>query len=263
MKYIAVLGTGPAGLMAAQAVSLVVNAPLVIFSGTDQPSRLGGAQFLHAAIPMINDPAPDTMITYRVRGTEEEYRRKVYGREEVPFTSFQNVKDGDTQEAWNLQATYERLWDKFRSNVERNVTKIDASWFDNEWIKDFSHIFSSIPLPSICQALAGASPETHHFKSQQIHVCVERFGECPPDTIIYDGTTEARYYRKSQIFGVPGTEWAHNPPPIKGLIKDSKPVSTTCTCHPNVTRVGRRGTWTKGVLTHDAFIAAWRKMHEV
>lgn len=258
MKVVAVLGAGPAGLMAAQAVALQENTALAIFSATDQPSKLGGAQFLHRAIPGINKKEPDTVITYRVRGDEPTYRRKVYGDKEVPFTSFSNVTDGDRQPAWNLIQTYEKLWDKFADNI--TVGPISASWFDNPWVADFSHVFSSIPLPAICRAQAGAIPEYHHFHSQEVHICVNRFGECPPDTIVYDGNPTHRFYRQSLIFGVPGTEWSSNPPPIPGIVKDNKPIATDCNCHPNVTRVGRRGTWTKGVLTHDAFISVWKEL---
>lgn len=245
--------------MAAQAVSLQENTALAIFSATTEPSKLGGAQFLHKPILQVNDHTkPDTVIKYRVRGDEETYRKKVYGDTEVPFTSFSQVKDGQTQPAWNLIETYERLWDKFAEHITPGP--INAAWFDNPWVADFTHIFSSIPLPAICKANAGVIPEFHHFKTQEVHICVDRFGECPPDTIVYDGTDEHRFYRQSLIFGTPGTEWATKPPPISGIVKDSKPISTSCNCHPDVIRVGRRGTWTKGVLTHDAFTAVWKEL---
>lgn len=261
MQVIAVLGCGPAGLMAAQAASLISDLPIAIFSDRAEPSRLGGAQFLHRPISEMNGPEPDTTITYRVRGDEETYRRKVYGEESVPFTSFKNVKDGDLQPAWNLQQTYEKLWNKFGSNVEKNVGKIDASWF--ETMGEFAHVFSSIPLPAICSARAGLIPAYHHFHSQQINVCTRPFAtDIEPDSIVYDGTMDHRWYRASRIFETHGTEWSTltPPPPVGDMVKDTKPIATTCDCHPEVVRVGRRGTWTKGVLTHDAFLTAARTL---
>lgn len=258
MEAIAVLGCGPAGLMAAQAVALT-GGMLVLFSEKAEPSKLGGAQFLHKPIPGINDEEPDALITYRVRGDEETYRRKVYGEEPVPFTSFANVKDGETQPAWNLIETYEKLWDKFEPHI--NVGKIGPTWFDE--MGEFTHVFSSIPLPAICKARAGLVPAFHHFHSQSVNICTRQFADDIPDnTIVYDGTMDRRWYRASRIFDVHGTEWsAHTPPPPVGdIIKATKPVATTCDCHPQVTRVGRNGTWTKGMLTHDALVTALKTL---
>lgn len=258
MDVVAVLGCGPAGLMAAQAVALT-GAPLAIFSEKAEPSKLGGAQFLHKPIPGINDmEKPDTMLTYRVRGDEATYRRKVYGADSfpsVPFTSFKNIKDGETQPAWNLIETYERLWEKFGAHVAPNAGPIGPTWFEE--MGSFRHVFSSIPLPAICKARAGLIPEFHHFHEQKVHICTRPFSnDIEPDTIVYDGTEDHRWYRASRIFDVHGTEWSDRTPvpPIGDLVTDRKPVSTTCTCHPEVTRVGRKGTWTKGVLTHDALV---------
>lgn len=257
MRVVAVLGAGPAGLMAAQAVSLQENVALAIFSETVEPSRLGGAQFLHRPIPIVNDgDKPDALVTYRVLGDEETYRRKVYGEEPVPFTSFTNVKDGEQQPAWNLIETYEKLWEKFAPHI--TPMRIDPLWFENAWVSDFDKVFCSVPLPAICRARAGLVPEFHHFTAQQIHVATEPFVTGPDNTITYDGTPDTRYYRHSRIFGVPGCEWASNPPPVPGIVKDTKPIATSCNCHPDVIRVGRRGEWKKGVLTHDAFISAWK-----
>lgn len=256
---VAVLGCGPAGLMAAQAVALA-GRPLAIFSVKAEPSKLGGAQFLHKAIPGINDHRkPDAVLTYRLLGDPETYRRKVYGSQpNVPFVSFTGVKDGEEQPAWNLIETYERLWEKFSGHI--NEVAITAEWMrDNS----FDEVFSSVPLPSICMTQAGMVSGYHGFHSQDILIApLDYLPSVPDNTIVYDGTPDRTWYRSSRIFGVPGTEWSTyvKAPPLPGLLRDRKPISTTCDCHPEVTRVGRRGTWTKGVLTHDAFIAAAVKL---
>lgn len=260
-QAVAVLGCGPAGMMAAQAVS-IAGVPIAIFSEKSQPSRLGGAQFLHQPIPGINnEDEPDTIITYQVHGDEETYRRKVYGDDpNVPFTSFSGVKDGDQQPAWNLQRTYGMLWDKFGSKV--NEEKLTPSLVES-MTKEYIAVFSSIPLPAICRARAGLIPEFHHFSAQKINVCTRQFSnDVPPDTIVYDGTMDHGWYRASHLFGHHGTEWSSliPMPPVGDIIKDSKPIRTDCNCHPDVTRVGRRGTWTKGVLTHHAFLTAAKAM---
>lgn len=253
----AILGSGPAGLMAAHAAALL-GQPIVILSNTSEPSRLGGAQFLHKPIPEINDHnVPDRMITYRVRGDEGTYRRKVYGDGHVSFTSFANVRDGERQPAWNLIETYEKLWDMFSPHI--NIFSLSSEWAD-EAVKEFSNILSTVPAPALCRRLHDPDAAGHGFTSQRI--IVDTSGEfardVPDDTIIYDGTEDCTWYRSSRLFGVTGTEWsAHTPaPPLPDLITDSKPIATNCSCYPEITRLGRRGTWTKGVLTHDAFYEA-------
>lgn len=254
-KPVAILGCGPAGLMAAQAV--VLSGREAVILSRPVKSKLGGAQFLHMPIAGINDAAPDRVITYRKRGDEATYRKKVYGEEYVPFTSFASVQDGETQEAWNLIETYDRLWEQFGGMI--SDVNVGPQWLDDH-LDEFDLIFSTVPLPAICRARAGLSMASFHsFRVQNIHVATESYGNWSwgDDTIVYDGTNERTWYRASKLFGVSGTEWSdqQSPPPVGNLVRDSKPVGTTCDCYRDrVIRLGRRGTWTKGVLTHDAFL---------
>lgn len=253
-KPIAILGCGPAGLMAAHAVAMS-GQDLVILSKPEK-SRLGGAQFLHAPIPGITEQQPDRMIMYRKRGDETTYRDKVYGDEYVPFTSFAGVSDGETQAAWNLGEAYDRLWEQYGGHV--NEQNVSPHWL-TEHIDDFALVFSTVPLPMICKVRAGLEAGFHSFRVQEIALTTEPYvNDIEPDTIVYDGTKDRSWYRASLLFGVHGTEWSCGPPPVPGIIRDRKPIGTTCTCFldQSVIRLGRRGTWMKGVLTHDAFLGA-------
>lgn len=244
-KPIAILGCGPSGLLAAHAASTVSKLPIALFSDRPEPSRLGGAQFLHKPIPGLTPSLPDARIRYVVRGTAEGYARKIYGGVKPPFVSFDPSKDGTFQDAWNLIKTYEKLWEAFGHHVNDQL-------IDDEWIKgmeeDFSMIISSIPKFAIC-----ANP-IHVFTNSEIHIYNGLVEEFPDNTIVYDGTEERSWGRSSLLFGNPGTEWGSEvkmPFPDKAIAR--KPLMTTCDCHPEIVKVGRFGTWRKGVLVNDAY----------
>lgn len=246
MKPIAILGCGPSGLLAAHAVGMYSGKPIAIFSKAPTKSRLGGAQFLHSDIPGLTDEDPEATITYRVRGNAETYREKVYGEMHPSFVSFSNLIDGKTQPAWNLIRMYDRLWDSLGGSI--NDADIDDDWFAKT-ANDFDGIVSSIPLPALCR-----TPEAHRFQSVKTKILGECLEDVPANTIVYDGSPLRSWSRSSNLFGHEGTEWgAHVTPPFPNLSVASKPVSNRCDCRPDVLKVGRFGTWTKGVLVNDAF----------
>lgn len=267
MKPIAILGVGPAGLMAAHACVLQ-GKMVALFSRGDMDtmpikSKLGGAQFLHMPIPGINDvEKPDAEVRYVLCGTAAGYRRKVYGdNPAVPFVSMENVRHDQTQKAWNLQATYDLLWEALVASTKVNVEHIGPQWIDKAleggW---FETILSTVPAPALCRSAAGLNGKPHLFAVQSVSIattCV--LDNLPDNHVVYDGTSERSWYRCSRLFGIGGTEWSGIVPPYGNLIKVSKPVRTTCDCYAGqVVRLGRHGTWTKGVLTHDAFLEAYR-----
>lgn len=270
MRPVAVLGVGPAGLMAAHACALM-GKPVALFSRGAQDtgpikSKLGGAQFLHYPIPGINDiDEPDAEVRYILCGDSETYRRKVYGDDpNIPFVSMDSVKHDSTQRAWNLQHTYDVLWDTLVNGTTVNLEHIGAQWVDTALEKEwFDGIFSTVPAPSLCRSAAGLNGQPHMFKVQGVNIATECILDNLPDNhVVYDGTPDRSWYRCSRLFGQGGTEWRGNvQPPYGNLIRVSKPLSTTCDCYAGkVIRLGRHGTWTKGVLTHDAFLEAYRAL---
>jgi hypothetical protein len=266
MKPIAVLGCGPAGLLAAYGIGLT-GQPLAIFSNTEK-SKLGGAQFLHKPIYGIHDEDnPDAVVTYHLHGTAAAYQEKVYGNDPVPFVSFSNVKDGQQQSAWNLLKTYDWLWGEFGHTI--NEAQITPAWVDENEDK-FALILSTVPLVALCRHRVGATPPMpkvgdswypmhHRFTVQDIAIHPDNLAPIHDNTILYDGTREHSWYRSSLLFGVGGTEWSpqRSPvAPVRPLYHDRKPIATNCDCFPQIVRLGRRGTWQKGVLTHHAFVGA-------
>ena len=257
---VVIFGCGPSGLLAAHACSIYGIQP-IIFS-LKQKSILGGAQYSHIPIPILNDEEPEVLIQYEAKGTPEEYRSKVYGDLVIPFVSF--PEEGRVAPAWNLRAIYEKLWEQWGDQVI-DVNQIDgrlAQRFNASPVFDL--IFNTIPLTVICQSTV--TGDVHHtFRSQTVRIYNEAIDTNLADnTIRYDGTSEHSYYRMSRIFGVGSTEWSVGSPvpPLQGLRTVSKPIGTDCDCYPNILRIGRFGTWKKGILTSHAFNAVLDTLHE-
>jgi hypothetical protein len=269
MKKVAILGAGPAGLMAAHAASQFGSLVSIFTQGVDGPtkSRLGGAQFLHKPIEGINDTfVPDGMLTYRLAGSNDGYQAKVYGEEPVPFVSMERVQDGMIVPAWRLEETYDRLWETYvQSSLDHiNVVDVSAAWL-MDLIEGgfFDLIVSTIPKTAVCLAHAGLTDgRPHAFVSQSIRIRNECAfeGEAikAANTIWYDGSKNVSWYRTSMLFGVGSTEWGETAParlPYDGVIKARKPLRTDCKCFDGrVLFAGRFGRWEKGALTHDAYV---------
>src|SRR5215470_19138644 len=96
---VAVLGCGPAGLMAAYACTVEGLTPH-IYSKPNK-SIIIGAQYLHLPIPNITLPEPEVEIKYVKVGTPEGYARKVYGNEAAP-TSWDRFSEG-LHKGWGLR----------------------------------------------------------------------------------------------------------------------------------------------------------------
>lgn len=271
MKPVAILGVGPAGLMAAQAVALS-GRPVALFGQPNSDgtaikrSVLGGAQFLHQPIPGINDEdEPDAVIRFHLAGGVGVYRKKIYGDANVPFVSMEFLHEGLEQPAWNLKATYDKLWELLGVDSIGNVQVINSEWLDDAmrggW---FDFVISTIPAPALCripQAEDAAFRPPHLFVGQEIQITNESMmGH--DNTIYYDGTIEHSWYRTSNLFGHGSTEYgAHVRTPME-TFRVTKPIRTNCDCYgDSILRAGRYGTWTKGVLTHHAFTDAIKALH--
>lgn len=273
---VAILGCGPAGLMAAHACA-VSGIPFAILSkgGSEQgaKSRLGGAQFLHQSVPGLTSQLPDAIVNYYVVGDAQTYQQKAYRDGPQPsFVSFDKVHHGKTQNAWNLIAAYDQLWQLYGEHV--TDATLDGAMVE-ELLGEFELVVSSVPLPAICKAPSdaafGEAPNGHQFTRQRImirpNVCAlpERYwqGGVPAMTIFYNGDRGQAWYRSSSLWGHKYTEYGAGQYPFDDdLIPATKPLSTSCMCHidpealPADWRflpVGRFGLWRKGVLTHEAF----------
>lgn len=245
---IAVLGCGPAGLLAAHAAALAGEEFDII--SIRRKAVLPGAMYLHRAIPDLTSAKPDATIEFLKVGTREEYARKVYGRPDAPC-SWEEFDEGYVP-AWSLYSAYEELWELYSPKIiDEKITQ----GMLNLMPLDYDLVISSIPAKALCQGVA-----VHKFPAAKVWVAGgDDLLYMPPDnTIIYSGSAQHGWYRKASIFGHQFTEFGH---PVVGASPGVKPIATNCDCHPGIERVGRYGTWTKGVLTHQAFERATELVH--
>lgn len=255
-KRVYVLGAGPAGLLAAHA-AMSLGYSVVVFThpdvdGTPRKSELLGCQYLHDPIPGITGRGERTYVNYNlVGGDADSYRRKVYGTEFSGQVSVDEYGPAEAHPAWDLRAAYDKLWGKWLPVMVPGIltsATTPAFVFDRK-----AFVVSSVPAPALC-----LRPGEHKFPTQDIWAMGE-FGlpyYAPRDTVECNGADAPRWYRAATVFGHSTIEWpAGARPPVSGVKAVSKPLSTDCDCHvgPRWLRVGRFGTWTKGVLVHTAY----------
>lgn len=254
---VAVLGCGPAGLIAAHAAN--VRGHQVSIISKRRKSEMFGAQYLHQPIPEANPVGEPLMINYElVGGTAADYRQKVYGHEFAGPVSPEDLTEPHL--AWDIRATYNLLWSWYFSFIEDiefdrgNLATIMAALF-----KNYDVVINSMPRPVLCLAR-----DIHQFPAQKVWA----IGDAPergvfapttiPDnTVVCDASRDTGWYRASNIFGYRTVEWStRKKPPVAGIAEVVKPLATDCTCWPTIRHVGRYGKWQKGVLSHTAYADA-------
>lgn len=250
-----VLGCGPAGLMAAHAAVVMGNDVAIV--SKKRKSEMFGAQYLHRPIPKI-DCGPSRLVEYRVVGSPEQYRQKVYGNEWQGAVSPEDLEQNHL--GWNIRRAYDELWDLYGSYVIDESFEGPhqfAGFLQLPAAKESELIISSLPAPYLCM-----TPGDHQFKSQEIWAigdAPERgvfnpVRGIPENTVVCNGEPDVGWYRTANVFGRSTTEWpAKRRPPVEGVARVTKPLETNCDCHPDIVRVGRYGKWQKGVLSHEAY----------
>lgn len=257
MKRVAILGCGPAGLLAAHAARLMGHQS-TIFS-RKRKSPMLGAQYMHKAIPSLNLAAPQK-LAYVLYGDVDDYRRKVYGDEDVMvspelFSGF--------YEAWSIRQAYDQLWHQYGPLVtdcqidDELIIKISST---------FDAVLSTIPAPILCY-----QKDKHQFKSVIVQIDSKWRGPERPisnkhfgcdNIVICNGSAydpaeyeKTGWYRTSLIYGHANTEWTTigSYQVLQDTAMVPKPIATDCNCWPGIVRAGRYGAWKKGILSHEAF----------
>lgn len=255
---VAVIGAGPAGLLAAQAVADLDLQP-IIFTAGDGPSQIGGATYLHEPIASLMQPgAPTGLIRFRKVGTPEGYAEKLYGDARAP-SSWSKFGDGEVRPAWSVQDMYAKLWARWEDSIlpGMQLRPIDLDAMS----ETYSLVINSAPAQAFCELTPSCS-----FQATQVYVSQNLDGrastldglaptlarEVGENEIIYDGRPGEQFYRYSRIFG---RESVESVKPFNGQTGYGiKPTTTTCKCQRGVTvQVGRFGKWDKNVLMHEAY----------
>lgn len=255
-KKVAIFGCGPAGLIATHAARML-KYEVDIFS-LNQPSELHGCQYLHEPIPGIS-VQDATIVGYNRIGTPEQYRLKVYG---MGWKGAVSASSLDVEHpAWNIREAYDALWYYYSQYIVD--TLIGIEWLDAFPYSDYEYVFSSVPAPTMCK------DSRHKFDSMNVHA----FGETPRrkierddfaignNQVLCNGMWLPSWYRISKVFGYGTIEWPEYEVPDPGSSLVKKPLSTDCTCYPDIIRVGRYGRWEKGILTHHAMDQVQEVLH--
>lgn len=249
MNRVVILGCGPAGLAAASAV-VSSGREAVIISNTDQPSKLYGCQYLHAPIPGYDD-ASHVRVAYRLEGTPEQYRRKVYGNAWHGKVSPEDFL-GD-HDAWDIRETYARMWQDLIVSQQAGliISRIMKGRIPLIHSLRPELIVSTIPAQSLC-----FQPK-HEWGTYTIWAngSTAAMQHARDNEVVCDGTPERPWYRVSNVFGYQTTEWASKPHHSTGATPVIKPLWTDCNCHPEVLRAGRYGAWEKKRLVHEVYPA--------
>lgn len=255
-ETVAILGAGPAGLLAAHAVALAGRQP-VIFSradrfGTIQKSPIAGATYLHTAIPDLTSADPDGVIRFVKVGTREGYAFKLYGSRFAPC-SWDKFSEGP-HPAWALQPAYDDLWKRYHSCLIPADITADMV---RDLVDTFPLVISTIPPQSYCENPA------HTFPSRAIWITSRAgplAGHYDDPVIVYDGRIGLPSYRSSRIFGTESSEWTVQVPES---FEGKKPQPTSCDCFAGeVMRAGRWGCWQPGILVHHAFEKVWKALFD-
>jgi hypothetical protein len=256
MKRVAVLGCGPAGLMAAHA-AVLSGWDCVIYSRKAM-SNLYGAQYLHAPIPNLDCGDPK-LVRYALFGTPEMYRRKVYGDAWDGTTSPEDLESSHA--AWDLRRAYADLWALYRELIwDMDITH-DMGVNPPQWFGKFDKIISTVPRTIW-------DDDASNFESTQIWALgdteqhrVFMAGGRPDDfAVVCNGYKETPWYRIGCIYGHATMEWPCtgewtrfllSPQPGASMV--TKPLRYNGSAAPDFVHLGRYGEWKKGVLTHDVF----------
>lgn len=255
-EMVAVLGSGPSGLLAAHAVALAGREPVLISApaqdGEVLRSMIGPATYLHKPIPDLTSAEPDAMIRFIKKGTAGGYALKVYGDRKHP-TSWSKFEEGE-EPAWDLSPVYDELWRRYSSRIiPMSVGPDEASQF----LDEFGAVVSTIPAEAICDAY----PE-HSFPFRSVWITDQfTFHDDRDPLMIYDGQVGGvgDRFRASRVFGKACTEYGREVP---GARQGIKVMPTDCDCHPEIVRAGRWGEWKPGVLVHHAFEKVWGLMFD-
>ena len=257
---VAILGCGPAGMFAAHAAQ-EGGAEFNIFSKA-RKSYMRGAQYLHRPIPGLSgDPFE---VTYTLRGDVDNYRSKVYGDMGDILVSPETLVG--VSPAWDIREAYDAAWDRYGDKVvDLDFDLIgDPEGFLNGLTNSYDLVISTIPAPVLCRRNT-----EHKFFSQKVWVTegLKRPNEVGfqdsrdnsqiDNLVVCSGDPQDWWYRQSRIHGWENTEFPYDSRPKETsdlkVHELTKPLRHTCTCHPDIVRMGRYGQWRKGVLSHEAY----------
>jgi hypothetical protein len=227
------------------------SVPFDLYSEEMTPHVPQGCQYLHESIPLLTPEVPEAEIDYRLSGTADGYRAKVYGPSSLVEVSPESLVG--KHPAWDIRKAYNRLWKTYQGKI-RPMPMDSNHMMQMVTSGDYRLIISTVPAHQLCRSVG------HEFKVEQVWVVMTNVVPLPLNRVLCNGEESPSWYRCSLVMGVGMTEWPFNAKPIYGgPIPIRKPLSNNCSCwqalgvKTSVVKLGRRGSWMKGVLVHQVF----------
>lgn len=251
---VCIIGSGPAGLMAAQAC-LDLGVTYKVLSMRVEPSKIAGTQHMQWLPPSLISRLPMREMLFMKHGEEGIYAEKSFGHPDAP-SGWSKIPVG-TVPTWSMRGANELLWSIHEERVEEAEIKPD---YLPVMVERFQLVVLAAPLLAFC-----LRPDQHSFR-RRITWMVSRDSGVPerPDLVVYNGDPESSFYRFGITDGIENFEMGEedyirackNGGPPLGLTdwrKVVRPLNNNCRCHPSVIRAGRMGRWRFGVLAHEAY----------
>lgn len=262
MSDVAVLGCGPAGLLAAYGVARAGHTPHIISKKVK--SELPGSLHLRAHIPWLTNQYPDKVVGIVRIGSGNGYALKVYGDSDRN-TGWEHYDR--SYPSWNAQMVYDDLWDQFEDKID------DKSITNHEDLYEISvgHALtiSTLPAPLLCHYHEDGLSQVHdtsskprgvhEFKStpyfiEDLPLPEEERGR---EIIVYNGRLSDPWYRYSILGDKCAVEYTRRPLTTGLKVSQGvKAINNNCDCWPRIVRAGRWAQWKHGILLNHAYSVA-------
>ena len=242
---VAILGFGPSSMYAIMACNDLGIKPEVICIG--QPKYPAGTFYLHWLPKSVRRFISEEEIVYRYMGTEDQYLINQYGTKNAGKSSFGRYSDCLFVPGYDPQRVMAFVEEKLSYSVVAIPSRLE-DWEVAILCEKYSKVFCSF-------ALEGA---IHRYDPFMLIPVVAEKNDLEHNVIVYNGTTDHDWVRKSYLFGMCYTEYASGNVPTSGnlvTVIDLKPHVTGSISSglENLTLIGRLACMDRKVLAHDAY----------
>lgn len=235
---VAVLGCGPAGLIAAHAVEQLGHTVHII--SQKQKSTIPGSQHLQDKIPGLTPVYPEYTVEFVRLGTAQGYAQKVYGDPSHPcgWQAYRGLHP-----SWSVFNAYDTLWERYEDRIqdaEVGATNLPSI------ISSFDRVVSTVPQPRLCTSDRHLFDGVPYFiKPLEIHA-----DDHNREVVVWNGLSDDHWYRWSILGSRCSIE---STTPMEGALEGRKAIYSNCNCWPELIRVGRWAKWKHGVLLHHVY----------
>lgn len=244
---IAVLGCGPAGLIAAHAVEQLGHSAHII--SKKQKSNIPGSQHLQDKIPGLTPVYPEFTVEFVRLGTEQGYAQKVYGDPTHPcgWQAYRGLHP-----SWSVFNAYDILWERYEDRIQEG--SVDQSSM-SAILANYDLVVSTIPQPGLCLGDGHVFDGVpYYIKPLEIHP-----DDHNREVVVWNGLSDDHWYRWSILGSRCSLESTQ---PMLGALAGTKAIYSNCTCWPDLIRVGRWAKWRHGVLLHHVYTDIITKIKE-